>query len=99
MHRNSLLLGIISGLFVPLIGFLFIYLIMYMPENISISDFIYLIKSNHYIIPKFISLALLTCIPLITYFKNRRLYVTLKGVFASILFYALIAVLYKLNIL
>lgn len=50
-------------------------------------------------IPKVISLGLIACIPLITYYKNRKMFQTLKGVFAAIIFYALIAVMYKLNVL
>jgi hypothetical protein len=70
-----------------------------MPDDISISDFLLMIKMNHYIIPKIISLGLIACIPLITYYKNRKKYNTLKGVFLSIIIYALVAVLYKFNVL
>ena len=70
-----------------------------MPQNVSLSDFIYLLKSNKPNISKVISLGLIACIPLITYYKNRKLYVTLKGVFIAIAVYALIAISYKFNLL
>lgn len=70
-----------------------------MPQNVSLIDFYYLLQSNKPNISKVISLGLIACIPLITYYKNRRLYNTLKGIFISILFYALLAVAYRFNLL
>jgi hypothetical protein len=99
MLRDNIFLGVLLGLIVPCFGILIFYTIKYMPDNISLSDFMYMIKTNRYIIPKIISLGLLACIPLITYYKNRRLYNTLKGIFVSIILYGLVAVLYKFNIL
>ncbi len=99
MNRNSLLLGLISGAIVPLLGILIFYVIKYLPENLSLSDFIFMLKTNHYTIPKIISLGMIAYIPLITYYKNRRQHTTLKGIFIMIGVYALLAVFYKFNIL
>ena len=99
MNKDNFLLGVFLGIVVPLFGILLYYVLKYMPDNISMSDFLLMIKMNHYIIPKIISLGLIACIPLITYYKNRRQYTTLKGVFLSIILYALMAVLYKFNVL
>jgi hypothetical protein len=97
MGKNNPVLGFILGLIVPLFGTLFLYLIKFMPQNISLSEFIQLAKNNQQNIPKVISLSLLACIPLITYYKNRRCYRTLNGVFAAILMYAAVVVAYKLH--
>ncbi len=70
-----------------------------MPQNVSLADFLYLLKTNKSNISKVISLGLIACIPLITYYKNRKLFLTLKGIFAAIIIYALLAVAYKFNIL
>ncbi len=70
-----------------------------MPQNVSLTDFIYLLKTNKPNISKVISLGLIACIPLITYYKNRKLYLTLRGIFIAIILYALLAVAYKFHLL
>ncbi|MBL7765619.1 MAG: hypothetical protein JNJ58_05975 [Chitinophagaceae bacterium] len=99
MNRDNYFLGALLGFIVPLFGILLLYMIRFMSRNVSLNGFIYLIQTNHSIIPKIISLGLIATIPLITYYKNRRRYTTLKGVFTLIILYALLAVLYKFNFL
>jgi hypothetical protein len=99
MQRDNIFFGFVLGLIVPLLGILMLYTIKYMPHNVSLSEFVYSVKEKHSLIPKVISLGLIACIPLITYFKNRKKFITLKGIFAAIILYALVAVLYKFNIL
>lgn len=99
MIRNNLMFGIVLGMIVPILGILMFYVIRFVPDNVSLADFIFLVKTNRGMIPKVISLGMIACIPLITYYKNRRLYTTLKGIFIAIVVYALIAVSYKFNLL
>ncbi len=99
MQRDHLFFGFMLGLIVPLLGILMLYTIKYMPHNVSLSEFVYSIQEKHSLIPKVISLGLIACIPLITYYKNRKKFLTLKGIFGAIIMYALVAVLYKFNIL
>lgn len=99
MVRNNLFFGVILGLIVPILGVAVFYTIRFVPDNVSVSDFVYLVKTNKGMIPKVISLGMIACIPLITYYKNRRLYTTLKGIFISILLYAAIAIMYKFHVL
>jgi len=99
MIRNNLAFGFMLGVIVPLFGILFLYVLKYMPQNVSLADFIYLLKTNKSNISKVISLGLIACIPLITYYKNRKLYTTLKGIFAAIIIYVLIALAYKFRFL
>ncbi|MBK6330289.1 MAG: hypothetical protein IPF62_07135 [Bacteroidetes bacterium] len=75
-----------------------LYVFKYIPQNVSLDDFIYLVKTNKSNIPKVISLGLIACIPLIAYYNNRKRYSTLKGIFLSIMIYALLAVAYKFHI-
>lgn len=99
MNRDSLFFGIIAGLIVPFLGMLMVFALRHLPQHQSFSDFIYLMKSNHQNIPRVISLSMIACIPLITYYKNRRRYQTLKGIFISIMFFVVLVVLYKFNML
>lgn len=99
MNRDSIVLGLLLGCIVPLFGVLVYYSIKYLPSNIGFQDFLYLLKSNHQNIPKVLSLGMIACIPLITYYKNRHRYETLKGVFVFIIIYVLLAVSYKFNLL
>lgn len=97
MNRDSFILGLVLGMLVPLVGVFFYYCLKYLPSNYNLNDFIFLMKSNHQNIPRVLSLGMIACIPLITYYKNRHRYETLKGVFVFIIVYVLLAVLYKFN--
>ena len=99
MQKDHFFLGFLLGIIIPMIGIFFFYLFKFLPDNLSFTDFLFLVKSNQYMIPKIISLGLLATIPLITYYKNRKLYTTLKGIFVAIMLYGIIAVLYKFNML
>ena len=99
MTRNNAAFGFLLGVIVPLLGILLLFVIKYMPQNVSLTDFIYLLKTNKPNISKVISLGLIACIPLITYYKNRKLYLTLRGIFIAIILYALLAVAYKFHLL
>lgn len=98
MNKDNFLLGVIAGLVVPIFGISMLYVIKYVPQNVSISDFLYLIKTNKSNIPKVISLGLIACIPLIAYYNNRKRFTTLKGIFLAIMLYAVVAVFYRFNI-
>ncbi|MBK9299708.1 MAG: hypothetical protein IPN14_03580 [Bacteroidetes bacterium] len=98
MIKDNFFLGVIAGLVVPILGILMLYVFKYIPQNVSLDDFIYLVKTNKSNIPKVISLGLIACIPLIAYYNNRKRYSTLKGIFLSIMIYALLAVAYKFHI-
>ena len=98
MNKDNFYLGVIAGLVVPILGILMLYVFKYIPQNVSLDDFIYLVKTNKSNIPKVISLGLIACIPLIAYYNNRKRYSTLKGIFLSIMIYALLAVAYKFHI-
>jgi uncharacterized membrane protein len=99
MNKNNLLFGFVAGTIVPLLGILLLYVLKYMPQNVSLADFIYLLKTNKHNISKVISLGLIACIPLITYYRNRKRYETLKGIFAAIMIYALLAIAFKFRFL
>lgn len=99
MNKDHFILGIVLGLVVPILGIAVLYTIKFVPQNISVSDFILLLQKNKSNIPKVISLGMIACIPLIAYYNNRKCMRTLKGIFLSILIYALLAVAYKFRLL
>ena len=99
MVRDNIFFGLIMGLLIPLLGMLFFFVIKYVPQNVSLVDFYYLMKSNKTNISKVISLGLIACIPLITFYKNRRCYKTLQGVFVAIIVYGIFAVAFKYHFL
>lgn len=99
MNKDNFALGIIAGFIVPILGILMLYAIKYLPQNLSLNDFVFLLKTNKSNMPKVISLGLIACIPLIAFYNNRKRFKTLKGIFVSIIFYALLAVAYKFNLL
>ncbi|MBK7763605.1 MAG: hypothetical protein IPI46_09565 [Bacteroidetes bacterium] len=99
MNKNHIFFGFIAGSIVPLLGIFLLYTFKYMPQNVSLTDFLYLLKNNKSNISKVISLGLIACIPLITYYRNRKLYQTLQGIFIAIALYALLAIAYRFRFL
>ena len=97
MLRDNFFWGILMGLVVPILGIALVYTISFMPWNISVDDFFFLLKTNRHLVPKVISLGLLACIPLITWYRNRRCYTTLKGIFVVIILYGIVAIGFKFN--
>jgi len=99
MNKDHFILGIILGLIVPILGITVLYTVKFVPQNVSVSDFIIMLQKNKSNIPKVISLGMIACIPLIAYYNNRKCMRTLKGIFLSIIFYTLLAVAYKFRII
>jgi hypothetical protein len=98
MNRNNSLFGFFVAILVTIFGILLVWCIQFLPSNIMLDEFYNLLKENHSIIPKTLSLALITYIPLITYYKNRKMMATLKGIFAAIILFAIIIIIYKYNL-
>jgi uncharacterized membrane protein len=98
MNKDHVILGLISGMIVPLLGIFIFYMLRYMPQHLSLGDFVYLMRSDASNISKMISLGLIAAIPLITYYKNRRRYKTLQGIFIAILLYAAMAVIFRFHL-
>lgn len=99
MNRDHFGLGLVLGLVVPVFGMYLFYLIKFTAEHSGLSDFMFMLKNNHYMISRVISLGLIATIPLITYYKNRKRMQTLKGIFLAIILYALTAVVYRFNLI
>jgi hypothetical protein len=96
LKRDNLLLGIILGLFTPVLAFFLYYLLGFMPKhNESLAEFIHLIKQNRQTLPKLISICLLLN-GLVFYFYTRsRKDVTAKGIFLVTMLYAITIIFLK----
>lgn len=99
MNKDHLIIGLIAGILLPSIGCFIYYCIVFMPQHVSLIDFLHLVFDNKQNIPKIISLSLLANLPVFIYFKNRRCDKSMKGIFIATLLYALLIILYKLNLL
>lgn len=76
-----------------------VYLLRYSGDNVTITRFLQLMRDNPRTISSTISLGLIACIPLFTYYRNRKLYKTLYGIFAAVAIYAVIVVVYRFNLI
>ncbi len=97
MHRNNYFFGFFLGIIIPLLGMVMVYMLRYMPQNVSVAYFIELLQQNPRAVSSTISLGLIACIPLFTFYKNRKLYKTLYGIFVAVGIYAIIVVGYKFD--
>lgn len=98
MNRDHYLFGVFLGILIPILGILFFYVLLYIPDGLQLSSFLYLLKTNSRALSKMISMGLLACIPLFTYYRNRKLYKTLYGIFIPVILFALLAIGSRLDI-
>lgn len=87
------------GTIIPLIGVMLVYVIRYMPKDISIGYFMQLLQDNPRAISSTLSLGLIACIPLFTYYRNRKLLKTLYGIFIPVIVYAIIILQYRFQLI
>ncbi len=99
MRRDNYFFGFILGAIIPIFGVLLVYVIRYMGKNIALDQFWHLLQANPRAISSTLSLGMIACIPLFTYFRNRRLYKTLYGTFVAVGIYAIIVVVYRFNLI
>ncbi|WPQ63019.1 hypothetical protein SIO70_32145 [Chitinophaga sancti] len=96
-RKDNLPLGIILGVFTPVIAF-FLYYVFFvmMPRHISLGEFFTMISDNKQMQPKLISICLLLN-GLVFYFYTRiRRDVTAKGIFLVTMLYAILIILLKI---
>lgn len=99
MHRNNYLFGFVIGMLIPWIGVLLVYMLRYMPNNISVSQFTNILSDNPLLVSSTLALGMLTNIPLFTFFKNRKLYKSLYGVFAAVGIYTAVIIVFRYNLI
>jgi hypothetical protein len=99
MLRNNHFFGFMLGIVIPFMGFVLVYMFRYMLKGVTVDFFLQLLHQNPRAISSTISLGLITCIPLFTYYRNRRLYKTLYGIFAAVILYAAIMIVYRFELI
>jgi hypothetical protein len=99
MQRNNYFFGFLLGIIIPFLGFVLVYMLRYMLKGVTVEYFIQLLQDVPRAVSSTISLGLITCIPLFTYYRSRKLYKTLYGIFAAVAIYALIVMQYRFNII
>jgi hypothetical protein len=92
MKRDNYFFGLFLGLLIPMLGVLFFYVILYVPDGVSISLFIHALKTNPMMVSKMLSLGMIACIPLFTFYRNNRMFKTLYGIFGPVLVYAILVI-------
>lgn len=97
LKRDNLLLGVILGLFTPVLAFFLYYLLVYLPKyHKSLAEFIDILGDNRQALPKLISVCLLLN-GLVFYFYTRsRKDITAKGIFLVTMLYAITIILLKI---
>jgi hypothetical protein len=96
LKRNNLPLGIVLGIFTPVIAFFLYYLLVFMPRDKSLSEFITLIMGNRQMLPKLISICLLLNGLVFYFYTSSRKDVTAKGIFLVTMLYAITIIFLKI---
>jgi hypothetical protein len=94
--RDDLKLGIIIGLFGPLIGLVAIYLVRDDFRSISFGEYLDFVFSSSKLITSIGSLSLLTNVIFFTIYVNTRRDKTAKGIFAVTLLFGIAILVLKL---
>lgn len=97
MKRNSVLFGIVIGLFAPLLGMLGYYFWKFYPTY-SLGEFFSITFSNKIILSTLSTFALFANVVLLTIYLNTRRDETAKGIFIISCIYAIGAIVLKLFI-
>jgi len=95
--RDNLTLGIIVGLITPIVAFLLYYLLVFMPKNIGLTEFLEVLKGNKHMIPKVVSICLVLNGLVFYFYTQKRKDITAKGIFLVTMLYAIAVLLLKLR--
>jgi hypothetical protein len=97
LKKDNLQLGIVLGLLAPLVMFFGYYYFGIRPHNnVTLSQFFGLLKDNHQMLPKLISVCLLLNGLVFYLYTRGRRDITAKGIFLVTMLYAIAILLLKL---
>jgi hypothetical protein len=94
MNRNIPIFGFVIGLFLPVLGFLIVFLVMGGDYG-NIANFFRAMFNNRAVASLVITLSILINIIPFIYYTNRRLDLTARGILISTVLYAVLVVLIK----
>lgn len=97
LKRDNLPLGIVLGIFTPVLAFFLYYLLVFMPKHdVSLSEFMTLVLENRQTLPKLISVCLLLNGVIFYLYTRVRKDITAKGIFLVTMLYAITILLLKI---
>lgn len=96
LKKDNLPLGIVLGLFTPVIAFFLYYLLVFMPKHVELTEFINILKGNRQMLPKLISICLLLNGVVFYLYTRIRKDITAKGIFLVTMLYAITILFLKL---
>ena len=97
LKRDNLPLGIVLGIFTPVLAFFLYYLLVFMPKHdVSLSEFLKLVLENRQTLPKLISICLLLNGVVFYLYTRSRRDITAKGIFLVTMLYAITILFLKI---
>jgi hypothetical protein len=97
LKRDNLPLGIVLGIFTPVLAFFLYYLLVFMPKHdVSLPEFMKLVLENRQTLPKLISVCLLLNGVIFYLYTRVRKDITAKGIFLVTMLYAITILLLKI---
>lgn len=95
-NKDHLKFGILIGLLAPAIGIFGYYLVKFFP-TFSLGEYFRAIAQNKSVLTAVSSVSLLANVVIFTYFINRKIDQTAKGIFLITCIYILAVIFYKLT--
>ncbi len=97
-YNDSILWGLMASLLASIFGLAMVYVLKFMGNNVSLSQYIGYLKNEPSFRSAILSLGLLANIPLVYYIQQRRLYKSFKGLAIVVICLGLLIVINKFNL-
>ncbi len=94
MPRNNTGWGWLMGTVIPVFGFILYYVLKFLPYDVGFMEYVSTVTSR-LLLPKVISLSIITNLPLFLYYYNRHCERSAKGVLFATGIYGLVIVVAK----
>ncbi len=95
LKKDNLKLGIILGILAPLVAMV-IYYFWNFSRSLSVSEYLYVLRTNKPLLTAISSLSLLANAVIFTFYINTHRDQTAKGIFVATLLYGIFVLVYKL---
>lgn len=95
LKKDNLKLGILLGILAPLLAML-IYYFWNFSRALSISEYIFVLRTNKPLLTAITSISLLANAVIFTFYINTHRDQTAKGIFVATLLYGIFVLVYKL---
>lgn len=97
LKRDNTWVGIVLGLLGPVVGFVLVYLIKFLPLGQSLVGYLDVFRGNRFLIPKVMSLSLLANGVIFFFYTQYQKDETARGILVSTLVYAIAIIVLKLT--